>query len=178
MYTSQKGDEALIMADDTDNAMLLSDNIDINTGTRQGCNLSPSIFNIYLNDLPTVLGQNNCDPVLLYDKYINILMYADDVVLLSSSKRGFQNCLNIFEQYCKRWKLIIYQKKTKIVLLNLRKLEKFFSKLLSHADNYCYLGIIFNRNGTFKQGLDNLTTKGKNLILVGLQNLILIITHQ
>ena len=105
-----------------------SDNIDIDTGTRQGCTLSPSLFNIDLNDLPTVLGENNCDPVLLYDKYINILMYADDVVVLSSSKRGLPNCLNIFEQYCKRWKLKINQEKTKIVLSYSRKLENFFPK--------------------------------------------------
>ena len=43
-------------------------------------------------------------------------------------------------------------------MFNSRKLN---SKLLSLADNYCYLGIIFNRNDTFKHGIDNLTTKGK-----------------
>ena len=48
---------------------MLSDNIDIDTGTRQGCNLSPSLINIYLNDLPTVLGRKT---VTQYYYTINI----------------------------------------------------------------------------------------------------------
>lgn len=142
---------------------LLSKSINIDIGTRQGCNLSPSLFNIYLNDLPKLLDHNKCDPVLLYDKYINILMYADDIVLMSSSKLGLQNCLNTFEQFCGKWKLKINHKKTKIILFNSRKSDNFFlnSKTLSHAESYCYLGIVFNRNGTFKTGIDNLTAKGK-----------------
>jgi hypothetical protein len=36
---------------------------------------------------------------------VNILLYADDIVLLSQSKEGLQNSLNILHDFCYSWKL-------------------------------------------------------------------------
>jgi hypothetical protein len=38
---------------------------------------------------------------LLGLKYISFLLYADDLVLLSESQEGLQNCLNKTWEYCK-----------------------------------------------------------------------------
>ena len=35
------------------------------------------------------------------------------------------------------------------------------SKELAHSDSYCYLGITFHKNGSFKTGINSLTLKGK-----------------
>ena len=35
-----------------------------------------------------------CDPVSLNSYDINCLMYADDVVMLFSTEKGLQNCVN------------------------------------------------------------------------------------
>ena len=78
----------------------LSDPFSITIGLRQGCNLSPYLFNMYVNDLPNLLGKANCNPVLLDNTKINILMYADDMLLLSYSEHGLQRALNILQIYC------------------------------------------------------------------------------
>ena len=49
-----------------------------NIGTRQGCPLSPILFNLFSNDLPFVLDNNSCKPSKLKENKINILMYAND----------------------------------------------------------------------------------------------------
>ena len=60
---------------------------DCKTGVMQGDVLSPNLFNLYVNDLPTHLP-NRLDNPMLGDKSANCLMSADDLVLNSKSKEG------------------------------------------------------------------------------------------
>ena len=67
----------------------LTNYIDLNLGVRQGDNLSPNLFKIFINDLPKYL-EETIDPVNIGDLTLNCLMYADDVVMLSTSKTVLQ----------------------------------------------------------------------------------------
>ena len=59
----------------------LTDPITSNVGLKQGCVLSPLLFNLYINDLPNMFNEFN-DPVHVGKYLTNIIMYADDLVLL------------------------------------------------------------------------------------------------
>ena len=86
-------------------------------GVRQGCILSPLLFNLCLNNLPHLLQNTLPDPFVLPNgKKIHSLLYADDLVILSRSKTGLQSCLNALSLYCDKWKLKINLKKTKIIV--------------------------------------------------------------
>ena len=52
----------------------------------------PRIFNIFINDIH-VYFDSACDPIKLTQRHINRLLYADDLILLSNSAEGLQNCL-------------------------------------------------------------------------------------
>ena len=80
----------------------LTDYFRITIGTRQGCNLSPQFFNLYTNDLPLLLQKSFCDPVSLGNKNINVLLYADDMLILSRSEWGLRRSLKVLEAYCKQ----------------------------------------------------------------------------
>ena len=91
---------------------------------RQGENLSPFLFSIYLNDLEEHLRFDringirlvlHTDEVFLFLK-IFILLYADDTALLAESREDLQTALNSFEQYYQTWKLTVNIQKTKIVI--------------------------------------------------------------
>jgi hypothetical protein len=41
-------------------------------------------------------------------------MYADDVILISETASGLQNCLNQHSKYCERWNLEINTPKRRL----------------------------------------------------------------
>ena len=86
-------------------------------GVRQGCILSPLLFNLYVNDLAFSFNNVLSDPFVLPNgTKLNSLLYADDLIILSRSKLGLQNCLNMLSSYCNSWMLKINPKKTKIMI--------------------------------------------------------------
>jgi hypothetical protein len=49
------------------------------------------MFNIYINELASILGQSSVPGLTLHDTEINFLLYADDLILLSPTKEGLQS---------------------------------------------------------------------------------------
>lgn len=49
-----------------------------NKGIRRGDGLSPVLFSLFMNDLPQYFKQNKSPGVMLGNRSINCLMYADD----------------------------------------------------------------------------------------------------
>ncbi len=72
-------------------------------GVRQGCSLSPTLFNIYINELAVLLEQSTAPGLTLQDQNIKLLLYADDLVLLSSTPQGLQQHLDLLDNYCQNW---------------------------------------------------------------------------
>ena len=104
----------------------LTDHFLSNIGVKQGCILSPLLFNLFVNDLPHCFEKEKCAPIAFGDMFVNSLMYADDIVLLSESKEGLQNCLSSLQTYCDLWHLKINTEKTKVIIFN--KSGKLFKK--------------------------------------------------
>ena len=77
---------------------------------RQGECLSPFLFSMYVNDLESHLAGQDAG-VSIFDVIFLLLLYADDVVILSDTPEGLQSQINKLFVYCQRWKLSLkYQK--------------------------------------------------------------------
>ena len=58
-------------------------------------------FNLYVNDLPSAFQNTLSDPIILPNgTKLNSLLYADDLIIISRSKIGLQNCLNTLSSFC------------------------------------------------------------------------------
>ena len=93
-------------------------------GVRQGENLSPLLFAIYLNDLESFLIYQHLGGITTDISTANLtvymklftLLYADDIVLMAESLMDLQNGLDAFHSYCNEWKLHINVSKTKVLI--------------------------------------------------------------
>ena len=155
-------------------------------GPRQGENLSPVLFSIFLNDLETHLQSNGnsgiemecCTEDLYFFTKLVVLLYADDTVLLADSPENLQKYLDDFVQYCNNWKLKINYEKTKIVIFGTRKLDKhaFYmdGNIIEIVNNYKYLGVLLSNNGSFlnaRKSIHYKANKAMHLLYMRINNL-------
>ena len=82
---------------------------------------------------------------------IVLLLNADDTVILSESLECMQKCLDIFQEYCNLWKLLVNSSKTKVIVLSKRNSRQTYVVKLTGAkleivDSLTYLGIVFKYN--------------------------------
>ena len=124
-----------------DNGVL--DPIVSNLGLKQGCPLSPMLFNLYIDDMKTIFDKE-CDPVTLQNEDLYHFLYADDLVLLSTSASGLQRSLHKLSTYSDSKCLTVNIKKSRTMTFNLagRLIKnKFYikGKRLEPVNSFCYL---------------------------------------
>ena len=142
----------------------LSETIDVTIGTEQGHPLSPELFKMFIHDLSTRLENIgeltvpmlNCFP-------ISHLLWADDLILLALDAKSLQMQLDCLHEFVSEWELSINIQKTNIMvfnkgskLLNCSYGFRLGELKVEPTKKYCYLGILFSLNGSFKHAIDEL----------------------
>ena len=87
-------------------------------GVKQGDVLGPLLFNLFIDDLVKKLKISNCDPIVIKNISVNSLLYADDIILLSSSDKGLQKYLDVVNKFCTDWKLDVNHEKSKVMVFS------------------------------------------------------------
>ena len=134
-------------------------------GVRQGDSLSPTLFNIFVNDIANLFDNDLSMSAKINDKKIGCLFYADDLVLMSESESGLQHSLDLLNDYCNNWHLKVNESKTKVMLVQNSRIRNtakltFGGTTLEQVTQYKYLGITFNEYAQLNSAQDILFRKG------------------
>ena len=94
-----------------------------------------------------------------------------NLIILTRSKLGLQNCLNVLSSYCNSWILRINPKKTKIMIFQrcTRKCEHNFrigNEVIDVVQNYTYLGTRITSSGNFTLSLEHLRQKALHALQI------------
>ena len=97
-------------------------------------------------------------------------MYADDLVLISSTKEGLQKQIDTLAEYCKKWKLKINSKKTKSIIFNrgnniIKTNFTVDGTPIENVKHFTYLGFTISaKNCEFQATIDDLSIKANRAI--------------
>ncbi|GBM72862.1 RNA-directed DNA polymerase from mobile element jockey [Araneus ventricosus] len=128
----------------------------IHAGMPQGGILSPIIFLCFMNDIPQ-------------QKDITLSLYADDTAILAQSKKfnTISNSLSKYipklESWLKRWKIQLNVEKTEAIIFSKYFKHcpeiKIYSTPVPWKKEIKYLGVILDRNLTFRPHLNHIKEK-------------------
>jgi hypothetical protein len=152
---------------------VVSNVFDCPVGLRQGCSLSPILFALFINELHDLLASNNTRGIQLFPNVIEIfmLMFADDIALISDTISGLQRQLNLLGQFCEQTKLVVNIAKTKVLVFKrggaIKRSERWYynGNVIEIVNGFTYVGIYFsNRLSLFKMA-DVMSVKAKKVLL-------------
>ena len=94
--------------------------------------------------------------MFLNGEHIKCLLYADDLVLFSTSAQGLQHQLDRLYEYCRTWLLTVNVSKTECMFVKHRKHPStqppplfYGGCALSYVDTFKYVGAFFSDDGSF-----------------------------
>ena len=140
----------------------ISEIFDINQGVKQGCILSPLLFNIFMADLQEKLElKDNEPPEIAPNESCGCLIWADDLLILSESEQGLQNMLDTLHVFSEINGLKPNMDKTNVMIFNKsgRHIRRRFflgGLQVDTTREYKYLGFKITPSGEINSGLIDL----------------------
>ena len=162
----------------------------VKNGTKQGCVLAPTLFNIFFSMMLHVAFKNEEECVNIhsrtdkalfshrFDRYFTLskkgsytrirdLLFADDCALVALTEQGVQQLTNCFSNAAKRFGLTISLKKTEVMRQHKPKaVDKTSPKVnidgteLKSVTKFTYLGSTISANASIDDEINHRISKG------------------
>ena len=103
-----------------------TDPINIHKGVKQGCPMSPLIFNFCMNPLLTKLENEGDGYYINEDCKLSVQAYADDIVIFAGTREGLQHNLCIVEEFLNYSKVMVNTNKCHTLAYVYRNRERLY----------------------------------------------------
>jgi hypothetical protein len=150
-----------------------SDYFNCPQGVKQGCLLSPQMFAFFINELAIEMSKRGKHGIQLIPGAIEIfmLLFADDVILMSCTAIGLQHQLNVLREEADRLQLRVNLDKTNIIVfrmggyLSAREIWWYGNVNVKVTNAYKYLGMTFTTKLSLNTFWEEICRKGKKGVI-------------
>ena len=169
MLTMLRGRYASIKACVRCSGSDLSDYFECLQGLKQGCLCSPILITYFINELAKDITRGGIRGIQLMPNQIEMLLmlFADDLALLSSTVRGLQNQQNLLYESSRRLGLEVNTDKSKIMVFrkegHLSSRENWYlgEQTTEIVGKYKYLGFSFSTILSYNIGTEDFVSRAK-----------------
>jgi hypothetical protein len=138
-------------------------------GVKQGCPLSPLLFGLYFDELEKHLDALDGDSSpQLADIVVKLLLYADDLALMSETPQRLQKQIDALSEFCVERQLVINVSKTKVVVFEKCRsaAPKFTYRrtTIERVQSFRYLDLELHSTRGMAVAIDKLTAAGKKAL--------------
>ena len=135
-----------------------SDWFKVEQGVRQGCVMSPWLFNLYMDHILREAKERFSGGVKLEERNVQFLLFADDLMLVAEMEEDVERNLQILDDVMAQWQMKINWGKTKAMVVKRGggscnvtvKGEK-----IEEVKVMKYLGAMFNEEGSCEDEVDS-----------------------
>ena len=139
----------------------------VEQGLRQGCPLSPWLFNVFLDRVVREAMVGFQGGVELDSCLIRTLMFADDTVMLAQTAEDLSQNVGRFHEAVKRHGLTINWGKTKTIVFSREPTEckvEVGDVQLEQARETVYLGVRLSENGRMESELERRIVRAATVV--------------
>lgn len=122
----------------------------VKKGVRQGCSLSPLLFNLYIEEAMCEIKE--CIPGVSFNgNQIHWVRFADDIAMVADTEEALQYNMQRMDEIFQKYNLKINIKKTKIMVTSKTQSPQvnimINSERLEQVKSFTYLGSIIDEKG-------------------------------
>lgn len=124
----------------------------IRKGVRQGCPLSPYLFNIFIEEAINEMKEET-KGVKINGQKVHCIRFADDIALVAENEEEMNEMLNILAEKLNKYKLKINAGKTKIMIvkktstiINTEVNIQLGNTSIEQVKEFCYLGSVITHD--------------------------------
>ncbi len=138
----------------------------VGRGVRQGCPLSPLLFNIYIEELMREALEGEHGGIKAGGISVKALRFADDQAMLADSQENLQKLMEGLNDTSEKWGMKINIKKTKVLRISRDKVKEvelwLMGQKIEQVHEFCYLGSLITEDGKCHREIKRRIGMGKD----------------